>query len=212
MMFCILLPPRSLPVMMAIMAVGGLVLAPLAEGRLDESAHDRIIFWGQANEAFKRTPLFGVGLGLIDEFIQGGRAPHNAYVLCYAETGVFGYCAWFSLLFVGLLGVWRTRRLLATPRNEEELWLKQFTGSCLAAVVGFAGSGYFLGRAFVYPMFLLFAVMGVVPVIANRLRPGSYRLLIRPRFDVTLSTILAVLSILYIYCSILILNRLGYVD
>ena len=209
-MVCMLLPTRWFPTLMAIMVIGGILVAPFAEGHMDESSHDRVAFWGQANMAFKKTPIFGVGLNMIEDYIEGGRAPHNAYVLCYTEAGIFGYSVWFALLYAGLVGVWRTRVALARPENEDEAWLKRFSGQLLASAAGFAASDYFLGRAFVYPVFLVFTMMAVVPMLAENMRPGLYSQLIRPRKDLVFSTILAVCSIAYIYVSILILNRVGY--
>ena len=209
-MFFLLLPARWMPVLMTLMLVGGMLALPFSEGHMDESSHDRVAFWGQANYVFKRNFLFGVGLNMFSEYIEMDKAAHNAYVLCYTETGFFGYSFWFGLIVVGLLGAWRTRLALKDPRNEEEAWLRRFAGYTVASVVGYCVSSYFVGRAFVYPMFLMFGIMAAVPLAANTLRPGLMAGLFRPKLDLLLSTVAAAGSILYIYISILILNKIGY--
>lgn len=210
-MVVLMLPVRWFPYLLSLLVAGGLVAIPLGMGLVDRSAYDRVDFWGQANWAFRQHPIFGVGMGMFIDYIEGGRASHNAFVLCYTELGLFGYWFWFALLVTGIMGCWRTRQYLAgvvDDEDDEARWLFSFCGLSLAAVMGFCSSSYFLSRAFVFPLFFLFSVMGAIPVIAKPYVSEDARL-VDVRTDVwILSTLGSLLSIVYIYISIIVINRL----
>jgi O-antigen ligase len=206
----LLFPKRWTLTLMGLMALGGLLMTPFAEGHMDESAHDRVAFWGQANYAFKTHPIFGVGAMMIEEYISESRAVHNAYVLCYTELGVFGYWFWFGLVQLGLVGAWRARcALLATTEDEE--WLQRFSGLCMAAVAGFSASNYFVGRAFLFPTYFLYALIAVIPILAEGQLDEDHPRLFKVGRDLFLGvTAASLLSIVYIYISIIVLNTLSY--
>lgn len=207
----LLLPARWLPVSMSLLVLGGLILCPLSAGHMDASAHDRVVFWGQANWIFKENMLFGIGFNMFGEFIDKSRAAHNMFVLCYTELGVFGYWFWFSLLQIGVVGCWRTRAALTNPDTEDQAWLRRFAGLSIAALAGFSASGYFLTRTFVHPLFFLFALLGAVPIVAERLLPEDHPPLIEPRRDIfVMCSIGSLGSIVYIYVSIILLNKAFY--
>ncbi len=202
------LPSRWMPRLALVGALTVLLLGPLAGAMMDDSAHDRVVFWGEANWAFKSKPLFGVGYGMIPEYISSWRSVHNAFVLCYSELGVFGYWFWFGMLQLGAVGCWRTRVALEGIRTRDARAIRHFAGIAIAALVGFAGSGYFLTRAFVYPAFFIFALSGAVPYVAQRILPASHPPLIDVRRDVFKAcTIGSLASIIYIYVSIIVLNK-----
>jgi hypothetical protein len=205
-------PIRWTPTLFVLMIVSALILSPvMASGRMDESAHDRVIFWGQANEAFKHNLLFGVGTNLISDFIEEGRAVHSAYVLCYSETGLFGYWFWYGLIHLGMVGAWRVRKAFNRPASEDEAWMKRFSGQCIASMAGYCASSYFLGRAFVYPIFFLFAMLAALPILARQMLPEDHPPLLDVRKDLfVFSTIGALVSVVYIYISIVVLNHISY--
>ncbi|MBN2301042.1 MAG: hypothetical protein JXN60_00865, partial [Lentisphaerae bacterium] len=58
-----MLPARWTPFFMLIFAGVALVLCPYSAAWLDESAHERIVYWGNANQMFKENILFGIGAG-----------------------------------------------------------------------------------------------------------------------------------------------------
>jgi len=93
------LPVRWMPRTLFLIAVGALVLCPFSGSVLDASAHDRVVFWGDANAVFKQYPVFGLGYNMFPE-IANDRASHNAFVAAYTELGVFGYWFWFGLTFI----------------------------------------------------------------------------------------------------------------
>ena len=210
-MIIMLLPPRWMPWLLGIGVLGGLAMCPFAGPMLDESAHDRVVFWGFANEAFLRNPLFGVGYNMFGE-VAGGKAAHNAFVECYTEVGIVGYGFWFSLILLGVIGCLRVRKLLARPEaNTEQAWLYRFSGMAMAAMIGMMASSYFLSRAFHFPTFFLIALLAVVPRLAERYVPGHAELLLR--WDARTFVLLAAAaigSVVYVYISIVLLNRVWY--
>lgn len=191
--------------------VGYLVMCPLSATHLDESARERVVFWGQANWVFVSTPLrtlFGVGTNMFSDFIPEDRAAHNAFVLCYTEMGIFGYWFWYGLLQVGIVGALRSGKALQSARTAEAKWMRRFSSLAVASVGGYMASAYFLSRAFVYPTFFLFALLAAIPPIVERMLPEGHPPLLNIKKDLFLwNTLGVVISILYIYYSIILLNK-----
>jgi putative inorganic carbon (hco3(-)) transporter len=187
--------------------VCGLGLLPFSGRFLEGSALERMDFWGQANWAFKTRPLFGVGLNLVNDYIDKGRAVHNAYVTCYAELGVFGYFFWFTLILVTIYGLVQTKTALLKQKSLEAEWLHRFSCWGLASFCGFLASSYFLSRAFVFPLFFLFSMLGAVPYLAAELKEDD-RFLHLPTTGecATWGLPLSIASIVYVYFSIVLLN------
>ncbi|RKX64718.1 MAG: hypothetical protein DRP42_05945 [Tenericutes bacterium] len=209
-MFALALPVKTLPVTIVMGLIVALALCPLGAAFLDESAHNRIMFWGNANQIFKENPVFGIGYGMF--WMVGTKsAAHNAFVSCYTTIGLFGYWFWFLLIYLGIVGTWRSRVALMRPMTDEEAWLKRFAGLLIAAMAGFCSSSYFLSRTFLYPFFFLFAIMGALPVVVEKILPANHPPLLKPRMDVFVVGSAAVLaSIAYIYFSIILLNKAVY--
>jgi len=209
-MVALMLPSRWLPFMMLVLLTCALLLCPLSVGYLDPSAHDRVVFWGLANQVFKAQPLFGIGYGMFWE-VASDRASHNAFVSCYTTLGFFGYWFWFGLLQLSLLGAWRTRVAFSQPKGAEEGWIKRFSGLCIAAMAGYCASAYFLSRDFVYPIFFLFAILGALAIVGEERLPAGHRPLIGSRQSIMgMVTLGALVSIFYIYFSIILLNKAFY--
>ena len=75
----------------------GLMALDFTGGRaIDASAGaDRLELWAEGLEAFKHSPIFGLGFGNID---LSGHTAHNSFVLPLVELGIIG-----ATLFVALL-------------------------------------------------------------------------------------------------------------
>ncbi|MEI6971768.1 MAG: O-antigen ligase family protein [bacterium] len=203
-----MVPRRWLWPLLLMMAVGALGLCPYAGPFLDESAHDRVVFWGQANYAFKQNPLFGVGYGMISDYVQDDRAIHNAFVLCYSELGLFGYWVWVTLLVAGVVGSWRVRNELRNAESTDARYVARFAGLAIAATSGFMVSSYFLSRAYQYPLFFLLVGLNAVPMVAQALLPDHCRRLSLSWREVLLyGTVGTFGSLVYVYISIVLLNK-----
>lgn len=206
------LPARWLPYA-AVLALGSvLVLCGFkGGGMLDASAQERVVYWGMANRYFKDNPVFGLGYGMFWVVTGGHKAAHNAFVSCYTEVGLVGYWFWFGLLQLAVIGAWRTRLALRRVRKQSQAYLRRVSGLGLASVVGFAVGGYFLSRAFVFPLFFLVGLLNTFPLIAKRLLPEDHPPLIDTSKDVFgMGTVSSLFSVLYVYWTILILNKAFY--
>ena len=205
------LPTRWMPFLAALGLAGALGMTLKVDAVLDVSAHDRVVFWGLANEQFKENPVFGIGYGMFWQ-VAGNKAAHNAFVLCYTTLGFFGYWFWFNLLLSGIIGTWRTRVAFARSRDPEQRWLSRFAGVAIAATAGFAASAYFLSRAFVFPIFFLFALLAAIPRVGQQMLPddSGIVLLSFKRDVLVVGSLGALASIIYVYISIILLNRAYY--
>ncbi len=206
------LPTRWFPYVMILGLGGVLVLCALkGGGLLDASAQERVVYWGMANREFKHHPVFGIGYNMFWVVTGGRHAAHNAFVSCYTEVGLFGYWFWFGLLQLAVIGAWRTRMALKKVRTGPQAYLKRVAGLGLASLVGFAVGGYFLSRAFVFPLFFLVGLLNTFPLIASKMLPEDHPPLIEARKDVFgIGTVTSLFSVLYVYWTILILNKAFY--
>ena len=201
------LPRRWMQLLLVLAAIGALALCPFAGPYLEESSAGRMDFWGQANAVFKQNPLFGVGYRMLSDYIAGDRAVHNAFVLCYSELGLFGYWFWFTAIAAGVVGSWRARVALRDSDSADGKYLSSFAGMAIAATASFLASSYFLSRAYVFPLFFLFATLNAVvvvalPTLSDQTRPLA---LVGRRLFIY-GAVGTVGSIAYIYVSILLLN------
>jgi len=205
------LPTRWLPYAAILGLAGGLLLCGMkGAGMLDASAQERIVFWGLANREFKNNLLFGLGYGMFWQ-VAGDRAAHNAFVTCYTEVGLVGYWFWFSLFQLGIIGAWGTRLAFGKSRKATHRYLKRAAGLGLASIVGFAAGGYFLSRAFVFPFFFLFGLLNSLPIVAQKLLPEDHPPLIQiGRHVLGWGTVTTLFSVVYVYWTILILNKAFY--
>lgn len=206
------LPARWIPYAGVLVMVGYLVLCAVKGGLvMDASARERVVFWGMANRVFKANPIFGIGYGMFWQVIPASRAAHNAFVSCYTELGVFGYWFWFSLLQLSMVGVWRSRVALRRVRTPVQAYMRRLAGLSMAAIVAYSAGGYFLSRAFVFPFFCLFGLLGGITMITQGLLPEDHPPLLDTQRDVAIAcTVGCLFSVTYIYVSILILNKAFY--
>jgi len=175
-------------------------------GLIDDSAMNRVSFWGAATRQFKRHPIFGVGYKKITDYIPGDRAIHNSYVQAYADLGILGYSAWFTLLAVSFIGMWRAGNL--EPETEEEAWLSFASKALVSSLAGAYTAAYFLSRTYHIPLYVLLAIAASVYRLVGE-RVGIERLNRYIFWDcryIWLWPGLSFLSMAFIYISIRLAN------
>jgi putative inorganic carbon (HCO3(-)) transporter len=186
-------------------------LCAVSGSGMDASAQGRVVFWGLANQLFKRNPIFGIGYEMAWIVTDKGLALHNAFVTCYTELGLFGYWFWFLLIQLGIVGAFRTRVALRYVDDPQARWLRRLAGQTIAAMIGFCASAYFLSRTFIFPLFFLIAMLAAIPHMARPYLPARYPPMFNRRKDMyIMGTVGVVISVVYIYLSCVILNRAYY--
>jgi hypothetical protein len=100
---------------------------------------------------------------------------------------------------------------LAGRTDVDSTWLRRFAGLSMAALASYFASSYFLSRAYVYPYFFLVAIGGCLPAIADKVAADDGQPPIWTRETIRKwliwGTLGALGSIVYIYFSILLLNK-----
>lgn len=176
---------------------------------MDDSMRERVNFWGEANYAFIQKPAFGVGYGMITDYIPKDRSVHNSYVHAYAELGVFGYLFWFSCLAFAFGSLWQMSEL--KPDSDSDRHLSLWAKCLVPGLAGMYLSGYFLSRTYQLPFFVIFAMCAACYSLAAH-RTGLYAL---NDFCWVGSRrwwawpLLSVISIIFIYISIRVMNTVG---
>lgn len=207
----LLFPRRWFPYLFTIGLLGFLVMCLLFGEKMDASAQGRVVFWGLANQMFKHNPIFGIGYEMAWMCTDKGLALHNAFVTCYTELGLFGYWFWFLLIQVGVIGAMRVRALLQHVDDPDAQWIRRLAKHTICAMIGFCASAYFLSRTFIYPLFFLMAMLGVIPLLARPYLPPNLPPLFEKRRDLYRNgTIGVLISVVYIYISIVFLNMSYY--
>lgn len=95
----------------------GLMALDFTGGRaIDASAGaDRLELWAEGLEAFKHSPIFGVGFGSID---LGGYTAHNSFVLPLVELGVTGATIFVALLVTTTMDLNRLIAFREAPASD----------------------------------------------------------------------------------------------
>jgi hypothetical protein len=112
------------------------------------------------------------------------------------------------LIQSGVFGCWSVRIFLGSETKGDAAYLRRAAGLAIASMGGFAAGAYFLSRAFVFPLFFLLAIVHAIPVLVQERLPAGHPPLILWRRDVLgWGTVSTLASVMYIYISILLLNR-----
>ncbi len=108
----------------------------------NENAIQRLVFFADGLKLFKRSPVYGLGLGAFENGIKSVQSfayvtkyAHNHYIQTLAETGVIGL-----LLFLLLLGVSAAAVILERKRGEAAHPLTPALGAALAYMAGHAAT------------------------------------------------------------------------
>ena len=135
---------------------------------IDASSSSRVDYWGQATNAFKSNPLFGVGYQRLPHYLERNKAVHNSFVQAYAEIGVLGYIFWFTALAFTIFSMMRLSKAIAENNQDKSLilWMK-----CIApGIIGGSVAGFFLSRAYILPNYIIMAMTAACyQLLSNRI-------------------------------------------
>jgi len=202
----------------ALAVVALLALVSLGPSRVeglnvsDDSAHARLVSWGDGNRMLKRWPIFGAGKNRFQEFSSSGLVAHNSFVHCWAELGLFGYFFWLGLVLGSLKDGYALGKVLREghgPAEEDEkraeaAELTEMGRAGAASLVGFLAAALFLSRSYVLVLYVLFALLTALRVIYEK-RIGELPGCFVPR-DLKLVLAAELVSVPALYVFIRVMN------
>lgn len=88
----------------------------------NQNAIQRFVFFEDGIKLFRRSPVFGLGLGAyangvtnVQSFYYYTKYAHNHYIQALAETGCVGLILFLGLLIVSAASIWRGRKRPLAP-------------------------------------------------------------------------------------------------
>lgn len=145
---------------------------------IDESSMGRLYAWEAAFRMAVANPFTGVGL---DNFYANyffhsphwdglNHAVHSTWFGVLAEAGFLGFSIFVSLVFITARRSIRSEaasRAFEETHNRDAAWIATSREALLASLAGFVVSGTFLTQGFIWPFYILLALI----VAADRISP-----------------------------------------
>jgi O-antigen ligase len=153
----------------------------------DGTGQHRIRLWREALELLRENPLFGIGQGLLPDYL--GLVAHNSYIHAFAELGLFGGGCFISLVYLAISQLWRLRRSETAVEDSE---LRRLRHYLLGIVCGFCAGILSLSRVYIVPTYLVF---GLVAAYLNQVKDSPDEPSLLWRFNSSLFLRLAGITI-----------------
>jgi probable O-glycosylation ligase (exosortase A-associated) len=147
-------------------------------GKLDQSAHQRLVSWKFAWNVAETYPVTGGGMQCFtpemfarfskEELPGGGLSsgPHSIYFQILGEQGFVGLGLFLSLIAACILSLRKLRRLV---RDAQPLqWIVPYANGIEGGLCAFLVSGAFLGRAYFDLFYQLVACTIILKVLYRR--------------------------------------------
>jgi probable O-glycosylation ligase (exosortase A-associated) len=144
---------------------------PTRENAIDTSAQARLNVWQFSRNLAADYPIAGGGFMTFTPELftlygppgQRAMAPHSVYFQLLAEHGFVGLGIYLWMLGSFFL---TARKLVKEARNRGDDTVRQYSKMLQFAVVGFATSGLFLGRAYFDYLFFIVACQIILKRVA----------------------------------------------
>ena len=162
----------------------------------NENAIQRTVFFSDGMKLFRRSPVFGLGMGAfengicsVQSFFYETKYAHNHYIQALVETGVAGLLLFLAVLGLSAAAVWKSRR------KEDSSPLTAALGAALVFMAGHASVEVVFSSCYYLPMALgVFALISLCCGDALLLLPG--REAVRSGIAFTIAALLAIFTIL----------------
>jgi len=181
--------------------LAGVVVAVLVLGRFgggrDISLHEgsaagRVTAWGSGISQLRSDPLFGTGYNQFTEY--NDLTAHNSFVLCFAETGFFGYFFWLALLITTTVGLEALNKIpVKTPEDAD---FARCVTTVRAGLYTFLATAWFLSRTYHETLYIILALATVLICLRRKEFPTTDLPMVR---WVPLTFVVQVASVILIY-------------
>lgn len=132
------------------------------------TAGERIRLWSEGFQAFRQSPIFGIGMNQYEE-MAGGRVAHNSFMQCYTELGLVGGFCFTGAFVLALVLCWR----LAPGRVPNlDAALTRLRPYLLALLVTWVVGMFSSTRSYSVPTYLLLALGAAYARLASGYLPS----------------------------------------
>lgn len=137
----------------------------------DDAASARLQIWEDGWRMIRQYPL-GVGVGNFIPTIArmdrelGRRAPHNSFLLCWAELGIQGIVLFTALLGTSLVQAWQCHR--RAHQSTDPAWTRYMAYGLMVSLVISAGTQFFTDRFYTEAFWWLMALPGCLKRVVIR--------------------------------------------
>ncbi len=136
----------------------------------NQNAIQRTVFFDDGLKLFRRSPVFGLGMGAFENGVMGVQSfyyetkyAHNHYIQTLVETGLAGFA-----LFIGMLGT-LAAAVLKSRRREDASPLTAALGAALVFMAGHAAVEIVFSRCF--NLSIMLSVFGLICVCCGDALP-----------------------------------------
>ncbi len=138
------------------------VAAAFVAGRGDAmesgTGRARVELWSEGLQAFKTSPLFGVGSHRCAEII--GQEAHNSFVHGFVDLGMFGGALFLGAFSFAVVTLWKLReplRMFFSGTTDSSFY--RLHPYMLALIGGSCASMFSISRAYVVPTYMLLGIV-----------------------------------------------------
>ena len=130
------------------------------------TGRSRVELWSDGLEAFKASPVFGVGYKLYPDYASG-RVAHNSFVEAFVELGFLGGMTFLGIFAIAGWSLWKMRRVQQEIAHPGLRYLLPFV---IAMLVAYCMSMMSLSRYYTVATYL---IAGIAATFERLAQPGT---------------------------------------
>ena len=184
----------------AVAAVPLLILASMtgrSSSEAEGSSAERIECLQIGLDLVRHSPLMGIGKGQFGEYHF--LTAHNSYVLAAAETGLLGFLAWSSVLYLAVKIPLSALRALDKQEGPEADRARAWATALLASMLGAVVGSFFLSFSFHAILWIYIGFSGAFAGALRKQLPDWRVRLSAKEIGVLAAADVALLSAIFVY-------------
>jgi O-antigen ligase len=137
--------------------LSAIITSGRSEG-ISGTGDERLMYWAEGLTLMKRSPVFGIGLGFLQEEIR--HVAHNSFVQSYVELGIFGGMMFLGAHWFALLELWKLRGRFRSMRGLLPVGdLERLLPYLLSMIIGACISMMSITRCYGVPCLMLLGLV-----------------------------------------------------
>jgi O-antigen ligase len=148
---------KALLALALVLPLSAVITSGRSEG-ISGTGDERLMYWAEGLTLLKRSPVFGIGMGYLQEEIR--HVAHNSFVQSYVELGILGGMMFLGAHWFALLNLWKLRGGLRSMRGLlPDGTLERLVPYLLSIIVGACISMMSITRCYGVPCLMLLGLV-----------------------------------------------------